>query len=193
VAAAFNLDRALRRYKPDKRFAILRRRDEGELPYVDREELIGSPLLLDTCVYLHVLRGKTPQKVDSLLEGRLVFHSATAIGELTHRFGARLPMNQKEKAAREKLAVAIRRIPAHRVVAPTVAIWGEAGILAGLRARVGGFSQLANQSTLNDALLFLQALVIGAVVLTENVGDYDIFHQMHPNGRALYYRALPHV
>ena len=97
-------------------------------------------------------QGKTPQKVDSLLETRLLFHSATAIGELTYRFGARVAGNLGEKAAREKLAVAIRRIPGHRVVAPTVAIWGEAGILAGLRARLGGFTQLANQSLLNDAL-----------------------------------------
>lgn len=191
MATGFDLDRALRRYKPERHTANLRHRDDAELPYVNRENLIGSPLLLDTCVYLHVLRGKTPQKVDELLGTRMVFHSATAIGELTHRFGARLPANQKEMAAREKLATTIRHIPAHRVVAPTVAIWGEAGILAGLRARVGGFSQLANQSTLNDALLFLQALAIGAVVLTENIGDYDIFQQLHPNGRALFYRALP--
>jgi len=129
--------------------------------------------------------------VDVLLGARLVFHSATAIGELTHRFGARQPANEREKAAREKLATAIRRIPPHRIVAPTVAIWGEAGILAGLRARVGGFGQLASRSTLNDALLYLQALAIGAVVMTENVGDYDIFQQLQPNGRALYYHALP--
>jgi len=191
VPAGFNLDRALRRYRPDKHSAILHHRDESDLAYVERENLVGPPLLLDTCVYLHVLRGKTPQKVDSLLETRLLFHSATAIGELTYRFGARVAGNLREKAAREKLAVAIRRIPGHRVVAPTVAIWGEAGILAGLRARLGGFTQLANQSMLNDALLFLQALAIGAIVLTENAGDYDIFEQIHPNGRALYYRALP--
>lgn len=190
MVTGFDLDRALRRCKPDKQPPILHRRDEAKLPYVDREDLTGPPLLLDTCVYLHVLRGKTPQMVDALLGARLVFHSATAIGELTHRFGARLPANEREKAAREKLATAIRRIPPHRIVAPTVAIWGEAGILAGLRARVGGFGQLANQSTLNDALLYLQALAIGAVVMTENVGDYDIFQQLQPNGRALYYHAL---
>lgn len=191
MAAEFNLDRALRRYKPEKHAANLPHRDEAELPFVDREDLAGAPLVLDTCVYFHVLRGKTPRKVDELLGARTVYNSATVIGELTHRFGARLPANEKEKAAREKLATAIRCIPVHRVVTPTVAMWGEAGILAGLRARVGGFSQLANQSTLNDALVFLQALATGAVVLTENVADYDIFQQLVPAGRALFYRALP--
>src|SRR5712691_1459924 len=191
MAAGFDLDRALRRCKPEKHAAGLRTRDDTELPYVDGEQPLGSPLLLDTCVYLHVLRGKTPQKLDDLLRARTVYHSATAIVELTHRFGARVPANDKEEAARERLATAIRRIPAHRVIAPTVAIWGEAGILAGIRARVGGFGQLANQTTLNDALLFLQALAIGAAVLTENVADYDIFRQLHPDDRALFYRTLP--
>jgi predicted nucleic acid-binding protein len=189
VAGEFDLDRALRRYKPEKFTANLVRRDDVELPFVDDEDLAGAPLLLDTGVYLHVLRGKAPQKVKDLLRTRTLFHSATVISELTLRFGARLPANEKEKFARERLATAIRDIPAHRAVCPSTAMWGEAGILGGLRARVGGFASGQERRALNDALVFLQALAIGAFVLTENIADYDILQQLVPIGRALFYRA----
>jgi hypothetical protein len=37
-------------------------------------------------------------------------------------------------------------------------------------------------------VLFLQAQNLGLVVLTANVGDYDILLQLIPTGRALFYR-----
>jgi len=190
VAAEFDLDRALRRLKPEKHPGVLSRRPDTELSFVDDEELAGPPLLLDTCVYLHVLRGKIPDKVDGLLRTRTLHHSATAICELANRFGARIPANQREEAAREQLAKAIRDIPAHRIVFPTAAIWGEAGILAGLRARVGGFNPGQEQDGLNDALMFLQAQAIGATLLSANVADFDILQQLVPTGRVVFYREI---
>ena len=109
---------------------------------------------------------------------------------MANRFGARIPANQREEAAREQLAKAIRDIPAHRIVSPTVAIWGEAGILAGLRARVGGFNPGQEQAGLNDALIFLQAQAIGATLLSANVADFDILQQLVPTGRVVFYREI---
>lgn len=41
---------------------------------------------------------------------------------------------------------------------------------------------------LQDCVLFLQAQKLGLVVLTANVGDYDILLQLIPTGRVLFYR-----
>jgi predicted nucleic acid-binding protein len=185
----FDLARALRRLKPEKRAAPLARRADAGLTFVDNESAAGPPLLLDTCVYLHVLRGKTPDKVDALLRTRTLLHSAVAIAELANRLGARVPRNEKERAARATLARVIAEIPAHRVVTPSVVMWGEAGILAGLRARLGGFNKGQEQDSLNDALLLVQARAEGATVLTENLADFDLLQQLLPDARVLFYRT----
>jgi predicted nucleic acid-binding protein len=187
----FDLDRVLRRRKPEKFTDKLARRDETDLLFVDDADTAGAPLLLDTGVYIHILRGKAPIRVKDLLRTRTLFHSATVISEMTYRLGAHVPTNEKERHARERLAGVIREMPPHRVVCPSTITWGEAGILAGMRARTGGFAGEPGPRTLNDALVFLQALAIGAFVLTENVADFDILQQLVPAGRALFYRAAP--
>jgi predicted nucleic acid-binding protein len=186
-----DLARTLRRLKPDKRRPRLLRRAESDLSFVAAENQAGPPLMLDTCVYLHVLRGKTPDRVDALLRSRTLLHCAVAIGELTNRLGARVPLNERERGARANLVRAIAEIPEHRVVAPSVAMWGEAGMLAGLRARLAGFNEGQAQETLNDALILVQARAEGAVVLTENIGDFDLLQQLLPDSRVLFYRARP--
>jgi predicted nucleic acid-binding protein len=191
VPESFDLDRALRRLKPEKHKNQIPHRAEASLPFAESERPAGAPLLLDTTVYLHVLRGKTPASVNALLDTRTHYHSATVIAELTNRFGARIPSDDKEKAALKELADTIRDIPAHRVVFPTTAMWAEAGILAGLRARVGGFKPHQSQDALNDALLLLQGRELGTAVLTANISDFDILQQLVPDGRVLFYRALP--
>jgi glutathione S-transferase len=53
-----------------------------------------------------------------------------------------------------------------------------------VRDRLG---QLAARA-LQDCVLFLQAQRLGLVVLTANVGNYDVLLQLVPSGRALFYR-----
>jgi predicted nucleic acid-binding protein len=106
-----------------------------------------------------------------------------------HRLGSRVPSNTKEKKAHEILTETIKDIPDHRIISPTAQIWTEAGILAGIRARTGGFQQTQSQDALNDALIFLQAREVGAAVITANVADFDILQQIVPNGRMIFYRA----
>jgi predicted nucleic acid-binding protein len=184
-----DLARALRRLKPERRRVRLLRRPDSALPFVDHEDLAGPPLLLDTCVYLHVLRGKTPERLDALLRSRTLLHSAVAVAELTNRLGARIASTERERAGRDQLFRVIRKIPEHRVVAPSVARWSEAGVLAGMRARLGGFNKGQEQENLNDALILLQARGEGAVVLTENLSDFDPLQQLAPDARVLFYRA----
>lgn len=183
------LARTLRRLKPEKHRARLLRRPDSDLPFVEDARLAGPPLLLDTCVYLHVLRGKTPDTADALLRSRTLLHSAVAIGELTNRLGARVPSNDKQRAARSKLVRAITEIPEHRVIAPSVAMWSEAGVLAGMRARLGGLNKGQEQESLNDALILVQARAEGAVVLTENFSDFDLLQQLSPDARVVFYRT----
>lgn len=184
---ALDIRLLLRRLKPEKNIS-LRRRPDGDLTFVAEEQPIGLPLLLDTCVYIHVLRGKTPMAVDRLLRTRSLYHSAVAVAEMSYRFGARTPAGARELAARKKLEAAIRDIPDHRLVSPTSDIWAEAGVLAGMRARIGGIG--ADARGMNDALIFLQARVLGAAVLTANVNDFDVLQQILPAGRVAFYRTI---
>jgi predicted nucleic acid-binding protein len=176
--------------KPEKRRALIAR-DEAELAFVDGEARAGAPLLLDTCVYIHVLRGKTPQNVDGLLRLRTLLHSATALSELSSRLGARVPGNRKERNALAQLAGTISDVPAHRIVVPSAGAWVGAGVLAGMRSRLGGFNAGQEQKGLNDALLLLQSRNNGAILLTADVSDFDLLQQLVPNSRVLFYRALP--
>ncbi len=150
------------------------------------ETPLGPPLLLDTTVYLHVLRGRTPPAVDGLLRTRTLHHSATAVAELAFRLGARRPANAPERAARAQLQGAIDDIPAHRLVWPTPDVWAAAGVLAGIRARLGKLP--AEQQGLNDALILLQASRVGAMVLTANIEDFDILSQIVPGSAVVFYR-----
>jgi len=54
--------------------------------------------------------------------------------------------------------------------------------------RFQGYEKDGKLSALQDCVLFLQAQKLGLVVLTANVGDYDILLQLIPTGRALFYR-----
>src|SRR5579883_171720 len=136
----FDLNGSLRRLRPERHTTVLARRNDSDLTFADDEPLAGSGLLLDSTVYIHVLRGKTPAKVDQLLEVRTLNHSAVVVGELTNRLGARIPQNNKEVRARKELLDAINDIPDRRVRAPTVLDWGEAGIISGIIARLRGYS-----------------------------------------------------
>jgi predicted nucleic acid-binding protein len=188
----FDLAGALRRLKPEKHASPLNRRNDAELAFVDDEPIAGAALLLDSTVYIDVLTGKTPEKVDQLLRVRTLYHSAVVVGELTNRLGARISRNKKEAQARAKLLKAINEIPDYRVLVPTVLNWGEAGIIAGIMARLGGYASGRIQDDLNDALIFLQARANGLAVLTANVGDFDRLEQLLPDVRILFYRAHPH-
>ena len=148
-----DLRRAVRRIKPHKHARLVRRTDD-DLGFADEEKPAGRPLLLDACVYIHALRGKTPVAVDRLLRTRTLFHSAVAVSELSYRIGARIPAGARVRAARKQLEAAIEDIPAHRLVHPGAATWCEAGILAGARARQAGSA--IDQEGLNDALICLQ-------------------------------------
>jgi len=188
---AFDLAETLRSLKPQKREGTLARRDDDNLPWAHDEPAIGGPLILDTSVYLDVLQGKSPAEVDRLLTYRLCHHSAACLAELTHAFGRLDPKHGSTRSALDAIQKTIADIPAHRLHAPDTAIWGQAGVLAGLMFRMSHLpkGEGHERKFVNDALVFLQARQLGASVLTGNIRDFDFLTQLVPTGRIVVYRT----
>jgi hypothetical protein len=188
---AFDLDRALRVLKPQKRTRPLKRRSDAELRWVDDELPIGRPLLLDTSVYLDVLQGRSPGAVDTLITHRICHHSAVCLAELTHVFGRLDPAHAGTGPILQAVRATVEDMPAHRLHAPDVALWGQTGMVAGELARLSGLPRNAGQERkfLNDVLVFLQAGTLGVAVLTGNLRDFDWLEQLVPGVEVLFYRG----
>lgn len=187
----FDLSETLRSLKPQKYTGTLKRRADDDLPWVADEPAIGGPLFLDTSVYLDVLQGRSPAEVDTLLTYRRCHHSAVCLSELTHALGRLDPKHASTKAILETIRATLEDIPDHRLHAPDAAIWGQAGVLAGLLFRLSNLPKGEGHERrfVNDALVFLQARQLGASVLTGNIRDFDFLTQILPTGRTILYRA----
>jgi predicted nucleic acid-binding protein len=184
---SFDLERSLRRLKPGRRTAALTHRPDAALPFL-AEPLTGGPeLLLDTCVYIDVLQGRAPSSVKELLTVRLSNHSGIALAELTHLFGRLDPRDRRTAGVLREISRVISNMPTHRLNAPSLKAFGEAGILAGVAARLTSAASVRRQVLLNDAVLYMQAMEQGHVLLTRNVREFDWFDQILPNDRVLFY------
>jgi predicted nucleic acid-binding protein len=184
---SFDLARALRRIKPQRTVGSMQRRRTTDLPLVQTPIAAGAELLLDTCVYIDVLQGRTPANVDDLLEARILNHSTVCLAELTHLFGRLDPAHASTRTVLREIRRTIEGIPSHRLSAPSTTAMGEAGMLAGLVARLSGIDRGEDASLLNDANLYLQALERGWILLTRNAHDFDFFDQLLPASRVLFY------
>jgi predicted nucleic acid-binding protein len=149
--------------------------------------VMGGPLLLDTCVLIDVLQGRTPTVVDELLERRVLHHSTVVLSEITHAFGRLDPNDPRTKGALSQIAATIEEIPAHRLTSPSAQAHGEAGVLAGLVMRLFEDGRQEPKEIINDALIFLHAQEQGASVLTRNMKDFGKFLALMPKGRVLFY------
>jgi len=148
----------------------------------------GGELLLDTCVYIDVLQGRTPASVDELLEARILNHSTVCLAEMTHLFGRLDPSHAGTKGVLREIRSMIEEIPEHRLSSPSEMTMGEAGMLAGLASRLLGIERSERLLLLNDASLYLQALEGGWTILTRNIRDFDCFDQILPANRVIFYQ-----
>jgi predicted nucleic acid-binding protein len=89
-----------------------------------------------------------------------------------------------------QVAASVELRPAHRILTPDRDIWREAGILAGLMARLQGYGKSEQRKTLNDAVILLTAAKNGCSVLTRNVSDFDLLMQIDPKGQTIFYDLL---
>jgi predicted nucleic acid-binding protein len=187
---SFDLQRSLRRLKPQRRRIRLERRPEEALPFVSQAAATGPELLLDTCVYIDVLQQRLPEAVEALMTARLCNHSGVVLAELAHLFGRLDPRDRRTEGVLAAVAAAISAIPAHRLRAPSLNVLGEAGILAALAARLAGIGQGRERALLNDATIYLQAVEQGQIVLTRNLREFDCLEQLLPSRRVLFYRQV---
>jgi hypothetical protein len=187
---SFDLRASLRRFKSERRTARLNRRPDEALPFVSEKASGGRELLLDTCVYIDVLQRRTPEAVERLLAARLSNHSGVALAELTHLFGRLDPRDDRTAKVLAEISGVISDMPEHRLIAPSLNVLGEAGILAGLVARLSSIESGREQVLLNDATLYLQAVENGQAVLTRNIREFDWFDQLFPCDRVLFYSRI---
>lgn len=183
----FDLARSLRRIKPHRFTQPLRRRPRSDLPFVGDRAAVGPDLLLDTCVYIDVLQGRTSPAVDAMLRLRTLNHLSVCVAELTHCFGRLDSRHPGSTEVWDQVEQTVSAIPPHRLQTARADVVIEAGILAGLVFRLGGLQPGQEVAALNDAILFLHARVNGQVVLTRNERDFDIMDQILPGGQILFY------
>lgn len=186
--AEFDFDAARRWARFDPQRALTRRND-NELPFVNPNSIGGQGLLLDTSVYIDQMQNRSPQILDDLIAQRQVNHSTVAIQELMHTVGVLNPSDARTAAAIDLIGKQIRAMPPHRIFVPDTEVLGRAALLSGILCRLQGYEKDSKLRALQDCALFLQAQKLGLVVLTANVGDYDILLQLIPAGRVLFYRS----
>lgn len=185
--APFDFDAARRWARFDPRKTLARRAD-SQLPFLDKGRLAGQDLLLDTCVYIDQLQDRTPRLLDDMIAQRQVNHSAVAIQELMHTVGVLSPADPRTARAVAAIGRLIKAMPPHRTFTPDADTMGRAALLSGILCRIQGYGGDAKLRALHDCVLFLQAQKLGLVVLTANVGDFDLLLQLMPAARAIFYR-----
>lgn len=185
------LEQSLRRIKPEKHGETLIQRERPALPFLSEIRPPFPKLLLDTTVYIDTLQGVQPEEVDLALRSGDLWHSTVTEAELASLSGLLDPKRPNTQNVVAQVAAIIEMRPVHRILNPDREVWREAGILAGLLARLQHFGKDERHKALNDALIFLTAMKHGCTVLTRNISDFDLLSQLLPNGYALFYERAP--
>ena len=177
----------LRRLKPDKHRAQLKPRHASELEFLRTTRQRPAKLLYDTTVYIDILQGRFPQQGEAMLRATEAWHSPVTEAELAAACGLLDPAHSGTREIIEQIAAVLDRRPSYRTITPDREIWREAGMLSGLLARTQRHGREQRRRVLNDALLFETARKHGCAVLTRNVVDFDLLHQLDPSGHVMFY------
>ena len=162
-------------------------RNRSLLPFLSGLPHPLPKLLLDTTVYIDELQGRLPQDAELSLRLAEVWHSTVTEAELMALPGLLDPSHSGTRKAVQQVVASVERRPAHRILNPDREVWREAGILAGLLARLQQYGKQEQRRALNDALLLLSAEKHGCVVLTRNTSDFDLLMQLAPTSKAVFY------
>jgi hypothetical protein len=185
--SGFDFDAALRWARFDPRKTLARRQD-SDLPFLREDRIGGQALLLDTCVYIDQMQGRTPDLLDALIATRQANHSSVAVQELMHTVGVLDPKDDRSPTVIDAIRTIVLSMPAHRTFVPDADVLGRAALLSGTICRLQSYAGDRKLRALMDCVLFLQAQKLGFSVLTANVADFDILLQLLPTGRVLFYR-----
>lgn len=190
MSSSSALKQSLRRLKPEKRQKQLEYRDRAKLRFLPSLKSPFTKLLLDTTVYIDALQENLPGDVEIVLRAGNLWHSTVTESELAALAGLLDPKHPDTASAVAQVAASIEQRPEHRILSPDRDIWREAGILAGLLARLQRYGKSEQRKALNDALIYLTASKNGCVVLTRNVLDFDLLMQLDVTGQAIFYDSL---
>ena len=181
------LEQSLRRLRPEKHLKALTYRNRTKLPFLVDLKPPFPKLLLDTTVYIDTLQAKIPDGVAIALRAGSLWHSSVTEAELAALSGLLDPTRSDTENVVVKIGETIEQRPAHRTLTPDREIWREAGILAGLVARLQSYGKGEQRKALNDALIFMTGAKHGCTVLTRNIGDFDLLNQLYASGHAIFY------
>ncbi len=190
MSSSSAFQQSLRRLKPEKHLIGLAYRDTSQLRFLSSLKPPLPKLLLDTTVYIDALQGRLPDNVEIALRAGSLWHCPVTEAELAALAGLLDPTHPDTPHVIAQIAASIDLRPDHRILTPDRATWREAGILAGLLARLQHYGKSEQRKALNDALIFLTATRNGCVVLTRNIADFDLLLQLDPRGQAVFYDSL---
>jgi predicted nucleic acid-binding protein len=182
-----DLQRVLRRLKPEKRLAPLRFRDIHRLEFLDHSVPLPPKLLYDTTVYIDVIQGRFPIAGAVALLGPEAWHSTVTEAELVVPYGFLKPDHPDTSSALKAIFAILERRPAPRTIAPDREMWMEAGIVSGMLARLQNYGAIQRLRLMNDALLLATARKYGLTLLTRNITDFDLLQQLEPSVSVLFY------
>ena len=178
--------RILRQLKIRERGTPLKARERSELAWVAKANSIPR-LLLDTTLYIDELQGRLPGDVELVIRSTSLWHSTVTESELSALAGLLDPQHPHTQRSLEQVFASIKHRPAHRIVNPDRQVWRDAGVVAGLLARLQRYRKAEQRRVLNDALILLSAAKSGLTVLTRNVSDFDLLMQLVPHSKAIFY------
>lgn len=187
MSSSSAFQQSLRRLKPEKRRNALAYRERSQLRFLSGLKPPFPKLLLDTTVYIDALQGRLPDYTEIALRTGSLWHSTVTEAELAALAGLLDPAHPDRASAIAQVAASIDLRPSHRILTPNRDMWREAGILAGLLARLQGYGKNEQRKALNDALIFLTAAKSGCMVLTRNLSDFDLLMQLDLRGQAIFY------
>ena len=186
---SFDFGACKRRTRSARSATALPPRPDEALVFVDDLPRAGARLLLDTCVYIDGLKGKTPPALDALIEARAVYHSAVALAELAFSFGRLDPGDPRTPGALAAAEALILSIPGHRLLNPGPGDWTEGAIRAGVAARLLALDDATRRKVFHDAVLAAQAARTGASFVTRDIADFDRLSQLDDRLHVVFYRA----
>jgi predicted nucleic acid-binding protein len=190
LSSSSRFQQSLRRLKPEKRCKAPAYRDRSQLRFLSSMKPPFPKLLLDTTVYIDALQARIPGDMEIALRTGSLWHSTVTEAELAALAGLLDPAHPETARVIVQVATSIDMRPAHRILTPDRDTWREAGILAGLLARLQQDGKQEQRKALNDALIFLTASKNGCVVLTRNVADFDLLMQLDASGQAVFYDVV---
>lgn len=190
MSSSSPFERSLRRLKPEKHQKGLLYRDRSQLRFLSDLKPPFPKLLLDTTVYIDALQGRLPDYVYFALRTGSLWHSTVTEAELAAIAGLLAPKHPDTADVISQVGATIDMRPAHRILPPDRDTWRDAGMLAGLLARLQSYGKNEQRKALNDALIFLTAAKGGSVVLTRNVSEFDLLMQLDARGQAIFYDSV---